>query len=92
MSYILVKYGSDKLAPPQSEEKLYLRYSYWMHFAEGTAMPTFFNSMLVNIAQSKAPYLIRPIGAYLFSGLHTNICEIFLLTLHCSLLFSWLPW
>src|SRR5687768_14695230 len=38
LEYLVERYGDGKLAPPaDSEERL--RYRYWMHYAEGSAMP-----------------------------------------------------
>ena len=38
VQYLAESYAPDRLIPPRGSEA-YWRYVYWMHFAEGTAMP-----------------------------------------------------
>lgn len=38
LEYLLHTYGGHKLVPPQ-DTQAHLRYLYWFHFAEGSAMP-----------------------------------------------------
>ena len=60
MEYVIDKYGRGRLVPkPGSPEKL--RYLYWMHFAEGSAMPPLLIKLVLD-RMMKAPLLVRPVA------------------------------
>ena len=61
IEYLVGKYGQGRLAPaPGSAQRL--RYTYWLHYAEGSAMPPLLMSLVFNrIRASPAPFFIRPI-------------------------------
>ncbi|MEJ0046644.1 MAG: glutathione S-transferase [Rhodospirillales bacterium] len=61
VEYILDKYGQGRLVPPAgTPEKL--RFTYWMHFAEGSAMPPLVMTLLFGEIPKRMPALLRPIG------------------------------
>lgn len=61
IEYIIEKYGKGKLKP--SDEKSLLRYRYWLHYAEGSAMlPLFLTLMFNKIENAPMPFFIRPIA------------------------------
>ena len=61
MEYVLEKYGRGRLVPkPASPEKL--RYTFWMHFAEGSAMPPLVMKLVLGRMAKGVPFLIRPIA------------------------------
>jgi glutathione S-transferase len=61
IEYILDKYGAGRLRPaPGTPEAL--RFTYWLHFAEGSAMPPLVMTLLFNEMPKRMPALIRPIG------------------------------
>lgn len=61
------RYGSGRLAPaPGTPEAL--RYRYWLHFAEGTAMsPLLLKLVFDKIERSKMPFFVKPV-AKMISG------------------------
>ena len=60
MEYVLEKFGRGRLVPPpNTPEKL--RYTFWMHFAEGSAMPPLVMKLVLG-RMGKAPLLVRPIA------------------------------
>ena len=60
MEYVLEKYGRGRLVPkPNTPEKV--RYTYWMHFAEGSAMPPLLMKLMLD-RMAKAPLLVRPVA------------------------------
>lgn len=61
IEYILEKYGNGRLAPaPGSVERT--RYLYWMHYAEGSAMPMLLLWVIFDqIESARVPWLIRPL-------------------------------
>ena len=61
VEYILDKYGQGRLTPPAgTPEKL--RFTFWMHFAEGSAMPPLVMTLVFGELPKRMPALLRPIG------------------------------
>jgi glutathione S-transferase len=61
IEYILQKYAPGKLAP-QLKTAEYNKYRFWMHFAEGSAMPPLVLSLIFSkIAKTPAPFFVKPI-------------------------------
>jgi glutathione S-transferase len=60
VEYIVGTYGEGRLVPaPDTPERL--RYTYWLHYAEGSAMPLLLLKLLFNIMPKRAPALLRPV-------------------------------
>jgi len=60
VEYIVGSYGNGRLIPaPDTPERL--RYVYWLHYAEGSAMPLLLLKLLFNIMPKRAPALLRPV-------------------------------
>jgi glutathione S-transferase len=61
IEYLVNKYGNGRFKP--SAEKDSLRYSYWLHFAEGSAMSPLLLTLIFNkIENSPMPFFARPIA------------------------------
>jgi glutathione S-transferase len=62
VEYLADKYGAGKLAPaPGTPERL--RYTYWMHFAEGSAMPPLLMKLIFDRMESgPMPFFAKPIA------------------------------
>ena len=62
IEYLLERYGNGRLQPAAgSPEKL--RWRYWMHFAEGTAMsPLLLKLIFERIKVTKMPFFAKPIA------------------------------
>ena len=62
VEYLADRYGNGRLAPPPGTAGR-LRYSYWLHFAEGTAMPPLLLKLVFDrIEKAPAPFFVRPIA------------------------------
>jgi glutathione S-transferase len=61
VEYILSRYGQGRLAPLASSDD-HLRYVYWLHFAEGSAMPPLVMTLLFGEIPKRMPALLRPVG------------------------------
>jgi glutathione S-transferase len=61
VEYLVNKYG-PQLKPAASDEDASLAYTYWLHFAEGSAMPPIVISLLFSFIKKGAPFFIRPIA------------------------------
>lgn len=62
VEYLVEKYGKGALVPPAGTPER-LRYTYWLHFAEGTAMPPLVMKLVFNRVESAPmPFFARPIA------------------------------
>lgn len=62
LEYLVERYGAGKLAPPPGSEER-LRYRYWMHYAEGSAMPPLLLKLVFDrIEGGPMPFFIRPVA------------------------------
>jgi len=62
IEYLVERYGNGKLAPPPGSEDR-LRYRYWMHYAEGSAMPPLLLKLVFDrIEHGPLPWLVRPVA------------------------------
>lgn len=61
VDYILGRYGAGRMAPSDTIDRL--RYTYWLHFAEGSAMPPQVMTLLFDEIPKRAPLLVRPIAS-----------------------------
>lgn len=62
VEYLAERYGAERLVPAAGSPER-LRYTYWMHFAEGSAMPPLLMKLVFDrIKSSPMPFFIRPIA------------------------------
>jgi glutathione S-transferase len=63
VDYLASRYGDGKLVPAEKTPER-LRYSYWMHFAEGTAMPPLLLKLIFDRLESGKgmPFFVRPVA------------------------------
>jgi glutathione S-transferase len=60
VEYLIEAQGGGRLVPPPGTPER-LRYNYWLHYAEGSAMPLLLLKLLFNIMPKRAPALLRPL-------------------------------
>ncbi len=62
IEYLVERYGNGRLAPAiGSPERL--RWRYWMHFAEGSAMPPLLLKLIFDkVASAPMPFFVKPIA------------------------------
>ena len=61
IEYLLQRYGYGRLAPPVGSPE-WVRYTYWMHYAEGSAMPVLLLRVVFDqIEVAPVPFFIRPV-------------------------------
>ena len=58
--YIIDTYGKGRLIPPANTPER-LRYTYWLHYAEGSAMSPLLLKLLFTLMPKRAPALLRPL-------------------------------
>ena len=60
VEYLIETYGHGRLIPPPKTQAR-LRYTYWLHYAEGSAMPPLLLKLLFTVMPKRAPALLRPL-------------------------------
>lgn len=62
IEYLVHGYGKGRLVPPVGTNER-LRYTYWLHYAEGSLMPPLLVELLAGqIAGPQVPWLARPVA------------------------------
>jgi glutathione S-transferase len=62
MEYLIDRYGGGRLIPPPGTPER-LRYTYWLHYAEGSAMPPLLLKLIFDrVANGPAPWPISAIA------------------------------
>ena len=67
MDYIVSRYGDGRMGPP-ADENGRLRYTYWLHFAEGSAMPPMVMTLLFSEIPKRVPFPLRPFATLIGRG------------------------
>lgn len=62
VEYLLARFGAGRLAPPPGTDER-LRYQYWLHYAEGSAMPPLLMKLVFSRLASGTPFLIRGVAS-----------------------------
>ncbi|MES1026461.1 glutathione S-transferase [Gloeocapsa sp. BRSZ] len=66
IEYLVERYGEGRFVlPPGSAERL--RYTYWLHCAEGSAIPLLLLKLVFDRIEQQAPFFVKPI-AQLITG------------------------
>jgi glutathione S-transferase len=61
VEYLVDRHGGSKLVPPARSPQR-LRYTYWLHFAEGSAMtPLLLSLLFKKLPSQPMPILVRPV-------------------------------
>ena len=62
IEYLVERHGAGRLVPAAGTPE-HLRYRYWLHFAEGSAMPPLLLKLIFNrMATSPMPFFAKPIA------------------------------
>ena len=62
LEYLAETYGQGRMAPPAGTPER-LRYRYWMHYAEGSAMPPLLLKLVFDrIGKAKMPFFAKPVA------------------------------
>jgi glutathione S-transferase len=75
LEYLVERYGKGRFAPaPGTDERL--RYTYWLHYAEGSAMPPLLLKLIFRrLPESPMPGLIRPIVRKISHGVQEKLVD-----------------
>ena len=72
IEYVVSAYGEGRLIPPPNTPER-LRYTYWLHCAEGSAMPPLLMKLLFTLMPKRALALLRPLVRKVSSSALTTI-------------------
>ena len=62
IEYLAERYGDGRLLPPAGSPER-LRCTYWLHYAEGSAMPPLLLKLVLNrVRTAPAPFFVKPIA------------------------------
>src|SRR5882724_1472645 len=62
IEYLIDRYGGGRLIPPAGSAGR-LRYTYWLHYAEGSAMPPLLLKLVFDrIASGPVPFFVKPVA------------------------------
>ncbi|MFM0438097.1 glutathione S-transferase family protein [Paraburkholderia strydomiana] len=75
VEYLVEKYGQGRFAPAQGTPER-LRYTYWLHYAEGSAMPPLLLKLIAGrIASAPMPFFAKPIARKIAATLQTGFVD-----------------
>jgi glutathione S-transferase len=75
VEYLVERYGAGRLAPPVGTPER-IRYTYWLHYAEGSAMPPLLLKLIfTQIPKAPMPALVRPFVRRIADGVRTTFVE-----------------
>jgi glutathione S-transferase len=63
IDYLVDRYGEGRFAPPYGTSPERLRFNFWMHYAEGSAMPPLLLKLVaLRIGSAPMPFFVKPIA------------------------------
>ena len=75
VEYLVDRYGGGRLAPELGTPER-LRYIYWLHYAEGSAMPPLVLRLIFNkIEANPMPFFVRPIARIIVDRVKQSFIE-----------------
>ena len=75
VEYLVERYGNGRLIPPAGTPER-LRYTYWMHFAEGSAMPPLVMKLVFDrLEKGPMPFFVRPLARALAGRVKKGFIE-----------------
>jgi glutathione S-transferase len=75
LEYLVRRYGNGRLQPSAGSPDE-IRYTYWLHYAEGSAMPLMVMKLIFQrIPKSPMPLFIRPIARLLMQGVQAQYLD-----------------
>ena len=75
IEYLVDKYGQGRFAPAAGTPER-LRYTYWLHYAEGSAMPPMLLKLVASrIASAPMPFFAKPIARKIAGTLESSFID-----------------
>ena len=75
VEYLVEKYGEGRLVPPPGTPSK-LRYTYWLHYAEGSLMPPLLMKLVFKrVEKAPMPFFVRPVARAIAKGAGTSFID-----------------
>lgn len=75
IEYILERYGGHRLVPPAGTPER-LRYTYWLHYAEGSMMPLLVMKLVFSrLKSAPMPFFIKPVARAIVGKVNQGFLE-----------------
>jgi glutathione S-transferase len=75
VEYLVERYGEGRLIPPAGTAER-LRYTYWLHYAEGSAMPPLLLKLIFDRLESAPmPFFVKPIARSIAREVKSSFVE-----------------
>ena len=75
VEYLVDRYGNGRLIPPPGTPAR-LRYTYWLHYAEGSAMPPLLLMLVFNrVETAPMPFFVKPIARQIAGRVKSTFIE-----------------
>eukprot|EP01037_Dinobryon_pediforme_P011486 gene11486-11582_t len=75
IEYLLLRYGAGALVPAVGSEA-HTRYLYWLHYAEGSAMPNLLLKLIFDqIETGPVPFFVRPVVRGLARAVKSSLVD-----------------
>ena len=75
LEYLVEAYGGGRLAPPAGTPER-LRYTYFLHYAEGSLMPLLFMKLVFTRLPERVPWAMRPVARMISAGADFSAADI----------------
>jgi glutathione S-transferase len=75
IEYLVETYGAGKNLKPAAGSDAALRYSYWLHYAEGSAMPLLLLKLIFLRLPSQLPFFLRPVASLIATGVQKKLID-----------------
>ncbi|WP_459904332.1 glutathione S-transferase family protein [Caballeronia sp. HLA56] len=76
LEYLVDRYGEGRFSPPHGASPERVRFNYWMHYAEGSAMPPLLLKLVaLRIGSAKMPFFVKPIGRRIAQTMQTSFID-----------------
>lgn len=75
IEYLIDTYGQGRLRPPAGTDEA-LRYTYWLHYAEGSAMPPLLIKLIFDkMETAKMPFFAKPVVRMIASKVRAGFLD-----------------
>lgn len=75
VEYVVETFGAGRLVPPRGTDA-FLQYRYWLHFAEGSAMPPLLMKLIFGrVKETRMPFFVKPIANGIADRVLTTLVE-----------------
>ncbi|GAK69153.1 putative glutathione S-transferase [Agrobacterium rubi TR3 = NBRC 13261] len=74
IEYLIDTYGQGAFRPQQGTDA-YRRYVYWLHYAEGSAMPLLLLKLLFSRIPGQVPFFLRPVAQLISKGVFSKLID-----------------